>query len=268
MDRLRRLGVSIDAILAGLTYVHRMGRRSAREWEDAGRIGLWRCRDRRGNRRIGGNGTRREFKFRRRGLGEIDGASIVRRIYSGNCRRPPPLSGNRVLGAITKKAALTGASYRVVATAPMVAGGVGVIDLYVVKDRASAVRKQSAARGKDGSQHAAQDHLRRHRRTQDRRHDRPSGVRSGRRGHRQRRPRAVRRRPARPDPRAAVPPRRAGTVAAIAERTGEVGGGKSSVSLAQIRWLIGNGYLAVEPGPRTATIHRSIRPYRATETTE
>jgi hypothetical protein len=60
-----------------------------------------------------------------------------------------------VIGAVAKKGSLTGASYRVEATTALEPSRVGVIDLFVVKDRPGAIRRNSAARKRDGSQHAA-----------------------------------------------------------------------------------------------------------------
>lgn len=67
----------------------------------------------------------------------------------GNSRGVGPI------GAQAKRSTLTGAEYKVKAVRPMEPGKVGVIDLFVDKDRPGAIRARSGPRRADGSQHAA-----------------------------------------------------------------------------------------------------------------
>jgi hypothetical protein len=265
IGRLLAMGVTPDQIAAGLTYVQPHEPPAGQQWEDL----VYQHRD------LAvidaANGALAEISRDANSNADVAvwAKSTVLPLAEGNAAvivvDHTPLSSNRVIGGTMKKGSLTGASYRVVAHKPLTRGGIGVVDLFVVKDRAGFVRKVSGVRHKDGSQHAA-------RITFDATDPHAIGVQ-------------VQPPPAAVEGKAAVVGRAefsADQVDDLCERLSreveqaatppsqnvlaKAVGGDHNDAVAQIRHLVADGYLATERGGRNAILHRSVRPYRTDKT--
>lgn len=262
VDRLHRLGASIDQIFDGLTYVQPTGPPVGRQWEAL----VYQSYDLAVIDSVGGaiaemggdssnNGD--VLLFNKTVVAPLTecGSAVLLVDHSGH-------GSNRVIGAMAKKSVLTGASFRVEAITPLIPGGIGRVDLFVMKDRPGAVRQVSGPRRKDGSQHAARVVLD----ATD-----PANITTtitaptvitsaaadntadtARTEYVAERSRSLFERVAR------VAEQHPG---ASQNALAKAVGGERAEVLAVIRSLIDGGYLATEPGPGRAVLHRSIRPY-------